>query len=145
MRPSCARAGSSTKTPEKLIFREYWNLIWDGQLLEAVLHAKESGLDGISEGLGGWRTTHRARPGYLTHWGEAFKCAATMLGLPPGEYPYSRPAASLPARARQRTDPCHLRALRAHERIRRCVGPSGPMRTVGVALISDHTTGGCRV
>jgi 4-hydroxy-tetrahydrodipicolinate synthase len=90
------------ETPEKLIFREYWNLIWDGQLLEAVLHAKESGLDGISEGLGGWRTTHPARPGYLTHWGEAFKCAATMLGLPPGEYPYSRPPqAFLPEHAKE--------------------------------------------
>ena len=30
------------------------------------------------------------RPGYFTHWGSAFKYCASLLGLPVGDYPYSR-------------------------------------------------------
>ena len=31
------------------------------------------------------------RPGYFTHWGEAFRYAASVLGLPTGDYPHCRP------------------------------------------------------
>ena len=31
------------------------------------------------------------RPDYFTHWGEAFKYAASVIGLPVGDYPHSRP------------------------------------------------------
>jgi 4-hydroxy-tetrahydrodipicolinate synthase len=31
------------------------------------------------------------RPDYFTHWGEAFKYAASVIGLPVGEDAYSRP------------------------------------------------------
>jgi len=31
------------------------------------------------------------RPGYFGHWGSAYKYLASLVGLPAGEYPYSRP------------------------------------------------------
>ena len=43
---------------------------------------------------GGRRTGSRrypGRPDYFTHWGEAFRYAASVLGLPVGDYPHSRP------------------------------------------------------
>src|SRR5690349_13514680 len=38
-------AGYLHETPEKPMYTEYWNLIWDGRLAEAIRHAEESGLD----------------------------------------------------------------------------------------------------
>jgi 4-hydroxy-tetrahydrodipicolinate synthase len=39
---------------------------------------------------------------YFTHWGAAFKYAASVLGLPIGEYPHSRPPqAVLPDAAKE--------------------------------------------
>ena len=41
------------------------------------------------------------RPDYFTHWGGAFKYAASVIGLPIGSYPESRPPqAKLPEQAR---------------------------------------------
>ena len=84
-------SGYLYETPDRKIFTEYWQQIWAGELMAAATFAKESGLDDISVGLGSWRTTYPGRPDYFTHWGEAWKVAAEKLGLPPGEYPYSRP------------------------------------------------------
>ena len=69
----------------------YWNLIWDGRLAEAIEYALETGLDRISEEVGGWFTRYPGRPDYFTHWGEAFRYAASVIGLPVGDYPHSRP------------------------------------------------------
>ena len=38
-----------------------------------------------------WFTCYPGRPDYFTHWGGAFKYAASLLGLPIGDYPHSRP------------------------------------------------------
>jgi 4-hydroxy-tetrahydrodipicolinate synthase len=84
-------AGYLYETPDNLILREYWELIWSGELAEAERHAQESGLDARSAGIGSWLTQYPARPDYFTHWGEAFKYMASIIGLPPGEYPQSRP------------------------------------------------------
>ena len=40
---------------------------------------------------GRWLTQYPGRPEFFTHWGEAFKFAASVIGLPIGDYPYSRP------------------------------------------------------
>jgi 4-hydroxy-tetrahydrodipicolinate synthase len=51
--------------------------------------------------FGEWLTEYPQRPGYFTHWGEAFKLAAQAIGLPIGAYPFSRPPqALLPEAAR---------------------------------------------
>ena len=52
---------------------------------------QETGLDRISEEVGGWFTRYPGRPDYFTHWGEAFRYAASVIGLPVGDYPHSRP------------------------------------------------------
>src|SRR3954447_12709066 len=106
-----ATSGYLKETPDKPILKEFWARIWDGRIEEAVQYASESGFDEVNEGLGGWLTTYPGRTGYLTHWGEAFKYAASVLGLPPGEYPYSRPPqAYLPDVAKE-----HIRSI--YERV----------------------------
>jgi 4-hydroxy-tetrahydrodipicolinate synthase len=88
-------------TPDNRRFTQYWELLWDGQIAEAMAFAKESGLEAYQGSFGRWLTQYPGRPGYFTHWAEAFKCAAAALGLPIGDYPYSRPPqAILPEAAR---------------------------------------------
>jgi 4-hydroxy-tetrahydrodipicolinate synthase len=84
-------AGYLHETPEKRILTEYWDLIWAGRLPEAIESARRTGLDRISEEVAGWFTKYPGRPDYFTHWGEAFRYAASVIGLPIGDYPHSRP------------------------------------------------------
>jgi 4-hydroxy-tetrahydrodipicolinate synthase len=89
------------ETPDKRMLTEYWTLIWDGQIAEAIEHAKASGMDKLLSDLGGWFVVYPGRSEYFTHWGEAFKFAATCVGLPIGDYPYSRaPQGILPEAAK---------------------------------------------
>jgi 4-hydroxy-tetrahydrodipicolinate synthase len=88
-------SGYLYETPEHPIYSQYWSLIWEGRLQEAVAYSAESGMDTISEAVGGWFTSCPQRRGYFTHWGEAFKYVATVLGLPVGDYPHSRPPQAL--------------------------------------------------
>jgi 4-hydroxy-tetrahydrodipicolinate synthase len=76
-------------------YTQYWELIWAGKIPEAITFAKESGLEAYQGSFGRWFTDYPGRPGYFTHWAEAFKCAAAALGLPVGAYPYSRPPQGL--------------------------------------------------
>ena len=89
-----AQLGTSAylfETPDKLVYRRYWELIWSGQLTEAAAWSRESGLDARSAGMGSWLVQYPGRPDYFTHWGEAFKYAASVIGLPVGDHPFSRP------------------------------------------------------
>lgn len=79
------------ETPKKRIFSEYWDLIWNDKLLEAMDYGRESGLDQFDLDWGPWKTVYPGRPGYFTHWCSNFKYAASLLGLPIGDYPHSRP------------------------------------------------------
>ncbi len=102
---SAAQLGTSGylhETPEKRILTTYWNLVWDGRLAEAIQHALDTGLDRISGEVGGWFTRYPGRPDYFTHWGEAFRYAASVIGLPTGDFPHSRPPQGvLPEAAKQ--------------------------------------------
>jgi 4-hydroxy-tetrahydrodipicolinate synthase len=90
------------ETPQRRILTEYWDLIWNDKLVEAVDFAVESGLDQFGVDTMAWFTCYPGRPDYFTHWGGAFKYAASVLGLPIGDYPHSRPPqAELPAAAGQ--------------------------------------------
>jgi len=89
-----AQLGTSAylfETPDNLSYRRYWDLIWDGNLKEASTFSRESGLDARAAGMGLWLVQYPGRPEYFTHWGEAFKYAASVIGLPVGDYPHSRP------------------------------------------------------
>lgn len=89
------------ETPAKPIMSTYWDLVWNDKLLEAMDYAQESGLDQFTVDAGAWFTQYPGRPDYFTHWGAAFKYAASVLGLPVGSYPHSRPPqGELPDEAR---------------------------------------------
>jgi 4-hydroxy-tetrahydrodipicolinate synthase len=84
-------AGYLYETPDNLMYRAYWELIWDGRIAEAIAFSAESGLDQRNEELGSWLVQYPGRPDYFTHWAEAFKYASSVIGLPVGDFPYSRP------------------------------------------------------
>jgi 4-hydroxy-tetrahydrodipicolinate synthase len=89
------------ETPKKRALSQYWELVWNDKLLEAMDYAQESGLDQFELDMRGWFTRYPGRPDYFTHWGGAFKYAASVIGLPIGSYPESRPPqAKLPEQAR---------------------------------------------
>jgi len=84
-------AGYLWETPDNKMYTGYWQRIWDGRLDEARAYAKESGLDRLQAEMGSWFTVYPGRADYFTHWGEAFKYAASMVGMPVGDHPGSRP------------------------------------------------------
>jgi 4-hydroxy-tetrahydrodipicolinate synthase len=58
-------------------------------------------MDQFDIDMGSWFTCFPGRPDYFTHWGGAFKYAASVLGLPIGAHPHSRPPqARLPEAAK---------------------------------------------
>ncbi|HEY7054542.1 MAG TPA: dihydrodipicolinate synthase family protein [Mycobacterium sp.] len=89
------------ETPQRRILTEYWNLVWNDKLVDAMDYAVASGLDQFGVDMRSWFICYPGRPDYFTHWGGAFKYAASVLGLPIGDYPESRPPqAELPDAAR---------------------------------------------
>ncbi|WP_045877827.1 dihydrodipicolinate synthase family protein [Pseudofrankia sp. DC12] len=84
-------AGYLFETPEKRMYTEYWTLIWEGKIVEALAYGKESGLDALYAEKGSWYTRFPGRPGYFTHWSEAYRYVATIMGMPMGDYPHGRP------------------------------------------------------
>jgi 4-hydroxy-tetrahydrodipicolinate synthase len=54
-------------------------------------YARDSGMDQFASDMGSVFIYYPGRPDYFTHWGGAFKYAASLLGLPIGDYPHSRP------------------------------------------------------
>ncbi len=91
------------ETPKKRALSQYWELVWNDKLIEAMDYAQESGLDEFeARHAGAWFIpVSRSRPDYFTHWGGAFKYAASVIGLPIGFVPgISAPTAKLPEQAR---------------------------------------------
>jgi 4-hydroxy-tetrahydrodipicolinate synthase len=79
-----------TETPSDKRYTHWFNLVLDGKLEEARSYYYAANVDG--PGAHGLTYTQLPeRPGYLTHFGSAFKYCAQLLGLPVGDYPYSRP------------------------------------------------------
>jgi 4-hydroxy-tetrahydrodipicolinate synthase len=94
-------SGYLFETPQRRLFSEYWDLVLADKLLEAMDYGRESGLDQFDLDMGGLFTCYPGRADYFTHWGGAFKYAASVLGLPIGDYPHSRPPqAELPTAAK---------------------------------------------
>ena len=98
---AAGHGGYLHETPQRPIFSEYWDLIWNDKLIEAMDYARESGLDQFEIDMGSWFTCYPGRPDYFTHWGGAFKYAASLLGLPVGDYPaFAAAAGELPEEAK---------------------------------------------
>jgi 4-hydroxy-tetrahydrodipicolinate synthase len=74
-----------------MMYTKYWQLLWDGQINDAIKYSAEVGLDRLGAEVGHWYTQYPGRPDYFTHWGSAFRYAASVIGLPMGDYPESRP------------------------------------------------------
>jgi 4-hydroxy-tetrahydrodipicolinate synthase len=92
-------SGYLFEAPDDKWYSRYWQLIVDGALDEARALWRER-IAQFAE-RGGWATQYPGRPDYFTHWGEAFKLGAEVVGLPIGDYPYSRPPQGrLPEEAR---------------------------------------------
>jgi 4-hydroxy-tetrahydrodipicolinate synthase len=103
--------GYLMETPEKPYLTEYWTRIWDGQIADAIEYARQVRFDQIAQDTGGWSTSYPGRPGYFTHWGEAFRHAASVMGLPMGDYPHSRPPqAILPDAAKEQITAAYQKA-----------------------------------
>ena len=103
VRPSSARPATCTRPRSGAIFSEYWDLIWNGKLIEAMDYARESGLDQFEHrhGLlvhllpGPARTTSRTG-------GRRSSTPPSVLGLPVGRLPAFAAAAGGAARRRPR-------------------------------------------
>jgi 4-hydroxy-tetrahydrodipicolinate synthase len=82
-------SGYLFEAPDDLWYSRYWDLIAADEIAEARVLWKER-IGQFAE-RGNWMTEYPGRPEYFTHWGEAFKLAAEVVGLPIGDYPFSRP------------------------------------------------------
>jgi len=103
-------AGYLHETPQRRLLTEYWELIMADKLIEAIDYARDSGMDQFDLDMGSWFTCYPGRPDYFTHWGGAFKYAASLLGLPVGDYPHSRPPqAELPEAGRAQIEKAYQR------------------------------------
>ncbi|HYB36551.1 MAG TPA: dihydrodipicolinate synthase family protein [Mycobacterium sp.] len=103
-------AGYLYETPQRRLLTEYWDLVLNDKLVEAMDYGRDSGLDQFEVDLGSWFTCYPERSDYFTHWGGAFKYAASVLGLPVGAYPHSRsPQAELPAAAKAQIEIAYRR------------------------------------
>lgn len=88
-------SGYLYETPENKWFTQYWSLIWDGQLAEARRYWKDHTHESGMGHFGSWLIEYPGRPAYFTHWAEAYKIAAATIGLPVGDYVFSRPPQAL--------------------------------------------------
>ena len=103
-------AGYLYETPQHPVLSEYWDLVWSDKLSEAMDYAEKSGMDQFGVDIRSWFTCYPGRPDYFTHWGGAFKYAASVLGLPIGAYPHSRPPqAEVPPEAKAQIDAAYRR------------------------------------
>jgi 4-hydroxy-tetrahydrodipicolinate synthase len=78
------------ETPDNLLYSAQWDLLVTDQLSEAIDHWYDSGLDDLVTSMHRAFGASNVEAPY-THWGSAFKAAASALGLPVGDYPRSRP------------------------------------------------------
>jgi len=76
--------------PGKMLYTEHWNLIMEGKLTEAIEQWYSSGLQELNEAKRAGMVCPY-RPGYHTHWGSVNKYVASLLGMPVGDFPHSRP------------------------------------------------------
>jgi 4-hydroxy-tetrahydrodipicolinate synthase len=78
------------ETPSLRLYTEHRELLLRGDYHLATKFAAETGLAAIRAASLRYRS-HPARPDTFTHWGAGFKYGASVLGLPVGDYPHSRP------------------------------------------------------
>jgi 4-hydroxy-tetrahydrodipicolinate synthase len=104
-------AGYFMDFPGDLRGTAYYNMLWNGQIDKAIAYSQTNNMEMAAHEMGPWGTSYPGRPGYFTHWGESFKLAASLIGLPVGDYPYSRPPQGrLPEEAKAQIRNAYTRA-----------------------------------
>jgi 4-hydroxy-tetrahydrodipicolinate synthase len=78
------------ETPDRRLYTEHRELLLRGEYHLATKFATETGLTAMRAANRRYQS-HPARPHTFTHWGSGFKFGASLLGLPVGDYPHSRP------------------------------------------------------
>lgn len=78
------------EVPDNRLYSAQWDLLVSDKLSEAIDHWYDSGLDDLVTSLHRAFGASNVEAPY-THWGSAFKGAASVLGLPVGDYARSRP------------------------------------------------------
>lgn len=76
-------------------YTQWLELLWSGHIDEAVAMQRGFKENPFNEAFSMWLTRYPGRPDYFTHWGEVIKAGAAALGLPIGDWPYSRPPQAL--------------------------------------------------
>ena len=103
-------AGSLQDIPGKMLYTEHWKLLMEGKLTEAAEQYYTSGLAEIASMCLECMICPD-RPGYVGHWGSAIKSLFSLLGMPIGDYPHSRPPQHpVPEAFVQRARDCYVKA-----------------------------------
>ena len=76
--------------PGQPLFGQWRELMVAGDFDRADAFARDSGLAAMRATIRNYQY-HPARPDTFTHWGSGFKFGASVLGLPVGDHPHSRP------------------------------------------------------
>ncbi|WP_330254994.1 dihydrodipicolinate synthase family protein [Nocardia sp. NBC_00565] len=76
--------------PGMKLYTEWRELLVQRDFERAEKFAEETGLAAMRAASRRYQA-HPARPRTFTHWGAGFKFGASLLGLPIGDYPHSRP------------------------------------------------------
>jgi hypothetical protein len=99
-------AGYLFETPQRRLFTEYWDLILNDKLLEAMDYARESRLGQFDIDMGSWFTCYPGRPDYFTHRGGAFNTRPSYWASRAGTTQIrGRRRRSCPMRRRRRSAP----------------------------------------
>src|SRR3984893_13324387 len=94
-------AGYLFETPQRPLLSEYWDLVCNDKLIEAMDYGRESGLDQFDIDLGPWVTCYSGRADYFPPGGGPIEPAPTVLDLPIGADQHSRlQQAKLPPEAK---------------------------------------------
>ena len=95
-------AGYLYETPQRPMFSDYWDLIWNDKLVEAMDYARESGMDQFEVDMGSWFTCYPGPAGLLHALGRGVQVRG--VGARPARsatIPHSRPPqAKLPEAAK---------------------------------------------
>lgn len=76
--------------PGQKLYSQWRDLLVQRDFEGAAKFAKETGLAEMRAASRRYQA-HPARPHAFTHWGAGFKFGASLLGMPVGDYPHSRP------------------------------------------------------
>ena len=125
-------AGYLYETPQQPVISEYWELVWNDKLIEAMDYAEKSGLDQFGIDMASWFTCYPGSAGLLHALGRGVQVRGVGARPADRRLPALAPAASRVARGGQGADRCSLSAVWAGLRLT-------------AAAVAEGTTDRCTV